>query len=56
MTKNDEYVVDIIDYGMDGEGIAKIDNIIVFVQGALKNERCKIHNKSFKELCICESK
>ncbi len=43
MTKNDEYVVDIIDYGMDGEGIAKIDNIIVFVQGALKNERCKIH-------------
>ena len=43
MTKNDEYIVDIIDYGMDGEGIAKIDNITVFIQGALKNEKCKIH-------------
>lgn len=43
MTKNDEYVVDIIDYGMDGEGIAKVNNITVFVQGALKNEKCKIH-------------
>ena len=36
MTKNDEYVVDIIDYGMDGEGIAKIDNIIVFVPVFIK--------------------
>lgn len=43
MTKNDEYVVDIIDYGMDGEGIAKVGNVTVFVQGALKNEKCKIH-------------
>lgn len=43
MTKNDEYVVDIIDYGMDGEGIAKVGNMTVFVQGALKKEKCKIH-------------
>lgn len=43
MTKNEEYIVDIVDYGMDGEGIAKIDNMTIFVQGALKNEKCKIH-------------
>ena len=40
--KNDEYVVDIIDYGADGEGIAKIDNFIIFVNRALKGEKCKI--------------
>ena len=43
MKKNEEYIVDIIDYGMNGEGIAKINGITVFVQGALKNEQCKIH-------------
>lgn len=41
--KNEEYVVDIIDYGADGEGIAKIDGYTIFVIGALKNEKCKIH-------------
>ena len=43
LSKNDEYVVDIIDYGADGEGIAKINGYTVFVIGALKGERCKIH-------------
>lgn len=41
--KNDEYVVDIIDYGSNGEGIAKIDGYTIFVIGALKGEKCKIH-------------
>ena len=43
ISKNDEYVVDIIDYGMEGEGIARIDGMTVFVSGALKGEKCKIH-------------
>lgn len=41
--KNDEYIVDIIDYGANGEGIAKIDGYTIFVQNALKGEKCKIH-------------
>ncbi len=41
--KNDEFIVDIIDYGADGEGIAKIDGYTIFVMGALKGEKCKIH-------------
>ena len=41
--KNEEYVVKIADYGTDGEGIAKINDFTVFVAGALKNEKCKIH-------------
>ena len=41
--KNDELIVDIIDYGANGEGIAKIENFTIFVSGAMKNEKCKIH-------------
>ena len=41
--KNDEFEADIIDYGSDGEGIAKIDGYTIFVKGALKGEKCKIH-------------
>lgn len=40
--KNQEYVVDIIDYGMEGEGIAKIDNFTIFIPGAIKGEKVKI--------------
>ena len=40
--KNKEYIVDIIDNGFEGEGIAKIDNFTVFVDGALKGEKIKI--------------
>ena len=42
LEKNQEYIVDIIDDGYQGEGIAKIDNVIVFVQGAIKGEKCRI--------------
>ena len=40
--KNKEYIVEIIDNGYDGEGIAKINNFTIFIKGAIKNEKCKI--------------
>lgn len=40
--KNKEYVVDIIDDGFEGEGIAKIDGYTIFVQGAINGEKCKV--------------
>lgn len=40
--KNEEYIVEIIDNGFEGEGIAKINNFTVFVKGAIKGEKVKI--------------
>lgn len=40
--KNKEYIVDIIDNGCSGEGIAKIDNLTIFIPNAIKGERVKI--------------
>ena len=40
--KNQEYTVEIIDNGYEGEGIAKIDNFTIFVPGAIKGEKVKI--------------
>ncbi len=40
--KNQEYIVDIIDYGMEGEGIAKIENFTIFILNAMKGEKVKI--------------
>lgn len=40
--KNQEYVVDIIDNGFEGEGIAKIDGLTIFIPGAIKGEKVKI--------------
>lgn len=40
--KNEEYVVEIIDNGFEGEGIAKIENFTIFVPNALKGEKIKI--------------
>lgn len=40
--KNQDYIVDIIDNGIEGEGIAKIDNFTIFVPGAIKGEKVKI--------------
>ena len=34
--KNDEYIVDVIDNGFEGEGIAKINNFTIFIPGAIK--------------------
>ncbi len=40
--KNEEYVVQIIDNGFQGEGIAKIQGYTVFVPNAIKGEKVKI--------------
>lgn len=42
LKKNNEYIVDIIDNGFQGEGIAKIDGITVFINQAIKGEKIKI--------------
>lgn len=42
LKKNEVYEVDIIDNGYQGEGIAKIDNIPVFIQGAIAGEKIEI--------------
>ena len=39
--KNQEYVVDIIDNGFEGEGIAKIDNFTILIPGTIKGEKVK---------------
>ena len=41
MKKNEEVELEIIDNGMNFEGIAKVDNKVVFVPGAIKNEKVK---------------
>ena len=40
--KNEEYIVDIIDNGYQGEGIAKIDNFTIFIPEAIKGEKVRI--------------
>ena len=40
--KNEEYIVDIVDNGVDGEGIAKIERYTIFIPGAIKGERLKV--------------
>ena len=40
--KNEEYIVEMIDNGFEGEGIAKMDGQVVFVPGAIKDEKVKI--------------
>lgn len=40
--KNKEYIVEIVDNGYGGEGIAKLDNFTIFVPNGLKGEKVKI--------------
>lgn len=40
--KNQDFEVEILDNGLDGEGIAKIDGYTTFVKGAIKGEKAKI--------------
>ena len=42
VNKNQEYVVDIIDNGFEGEGIAKIDSFTIFIPNTIKGEKVKI--------------
>lgn len=49
--KNEEYVVDIMDNGIDGEGIAKINDYTIFVPQTTKGEKVRVlivkANKNF---------
>lgn len=40
--KNKEYIVEIVDNGFEGEGIAKIDNFTIFIPNSIKGEKVKI--------------
>lgn len=40
--KNKEYLVEIIDQGFEGEGIAKIEGFTIFIEGTIKGEKCRI--------------
>ena len=40
--KNEIYEVEIIDNGVAGEGIAKIDGFTVFIPNAIKGEKVKV--------------
>ncbi len=40
--KNKEYVVEIMDNGFEGEGIAKIDGFTIFIPNTIKGEKVKI--------------
>ena len=40
--KNQEYIVDIIDNGFEGEGIAKINNFTIFIPNSIKGEKIKV--------------
>ena len=40
--KNEEYIVEIMDNGFEGEGIAKIQGYTIFIPNAIKGEKCKI--------------
>ena len=43
INKNMDLTVEIIDLGINGEGIAKVDGAVIFVPFALINETIKIH-------------
>ena len=40
--KNKEYIVEIIDNGFEGEGIAKVEGFTIFVPNSLKGEKVRI--------------
>ena len=40
--KNNEYILDIIGVGYEGEGIAKIDGYPIFIEGAILGEKVRV--------------
>ena len=42
LQKNQKYVVEIVNYGANGEGVAKIDGVAVFVPFAIVGEKVEI--------------
>ena len=54
--KNDEYIVKIVDNGYQGEGIAKIDGMTIFIDNVLKGEKVKIKIlKVLKNQCYAKA-
>lgn len=52
LKKNEECIVEIIDNGFKGEGIAKVEGITVFIDGAIKGEKIKIKIlKTLSDFC-----
>ena len=51
MKKNDICEIEIVDMGNNGEGIGKLDSVVVFIPYAIKGEIVKTHilkvNKNF---------
>lgn len=55
MNKNDELELEIVDNGMEFEGIAKENSTVIFVPGAIKGERVKAKIiKVNKKFCIAK--
>ena len=52
--KNDILTLDIIDIGINGEGIAKHENIVIFVPFALPHEKVKVQIINTKSLSFQE--
>ena len=53
LSKNKEYIVDIVDIGQGGVGIGKYDGFTVFVEGGLINYKVKVKiNKSKKNYAV----
>ncbi|WP_343101841.1 23S rRNA (uracil(1939)-C(5))-methyltransferase RlmD [Romboutsia sp. MSSM.1001216sp_RTP31141st1_G3_RTP31141_220114] len=53
LTKNKEYIVDIVDIGQGGVGIGKHDGFTVFVEGGLVEDKVKVKiNKSKKNYAV----
>lgn len=40
--KNNEYILDIVGVGYEGEGIAKVDGYPIFIEGAILGEKVKV--------------
>lgn len=60
MNINEEYNVEILRENNEGDGVASVNGFIVFVKGALKNEKVKIKidevNKNYAVGSIIEIK
>lgn len=53
LSKNEEYIVDIVDIGQGGVGIGKYDGFTVFVEGGLIEDKVKVKiNKSKKNYAV----
>ncbi len=46
--EGDEYDVEISEIGTKGDGIARVENFVIFVPGTEKGEKCKIKIKMVK--------